>query len=201
MKKIILLLICMIFLFGIVNAYVCQDDTDDDNIPCEIITPSAINCSKNASVINLNTSAQFNYSMGEVGDGTCNFTFNLTKDGTTFEIGESFSIALRDKNWTGTLNIVADEDPDVNLWLTFFIIFFILLIFGIAWHNENYLGNIFLFAAGCLTLLMGIWIFQSGISIYGVSQYWVFPFAWILVGISVVLILYSSLDMIYKEEI
>lgn len=191
MKKLIILLVLACFVLP-VAAYVCQDDTDDDNMPCEVITP-VVNCSINASVINLNSSEQFNYSMNSVGDGTCNFSVNFTV------IGESYSIVVED-NSSSTINVVADEDPDINFWWLYFIVFFLLLISGIIYHEKVIIGNILLFAAGCQVLLAGIWVFQDGISIYGISVFWIYPFAWILVGLGIILTIYASYDMIHKEE-
>jgi len=83
------------------------------------------------------------------------------------------------------------KDPDLDLWIMLFIIFSIMLILGIVGKNE-----IFIFTAGTLIGLMGIWIFNSGITVYGVSEYWIYPLGWIFVGLSIILTIASSLSFI-----
>ena len=186
--KILVLIIFGILLVGTTFAYyVCQDETDNDYIPCQVITPK-ITCTGdyNVSITNLNTSVvtSVNFTDSPIGDGTYNFTFSGTG------VGNSFSLRLCDDS-TATISIIQDEDPDVNLWWVILVVFFFLLIGGFVWGNY-----LFFFLDGVLMILTGLWVFQNGISIYAVTQWWVYPFAWILMGIGLLLSIYSGYQML-----
>lgn len=175
-----------IFLISLVGAYECQDQTSFWNIPCDLATP-VILCSGNATIININNTAiNTTTSMTPVGAGIYNLTFPYTNIST-------YIVRLCD-NSTATIDVVhgnEESEPQFNLWLILFSVFFVLLIFGF------YKGShIFLFSAGTLSLIMGIWIFNDGISLYTVSDWWVYSLAWIVTGMGLILILVSSLDLI-----
>ena len=89
-----------------------------------------------------------------------------------------------------------EDEPGFNLWLVLFIIFFILIVMGI--YRRNY---VLTFISGGLSLLMGIYIFQEGITIYGVDEWWIYPLAWIFVGLGLIITLVSGIKyMAINEE-
>jgi len=194
MHKVITFLIITSIVASLVSAaYVCQDEQDDDKIPCEIVSPSiAGDCvvgGYNITITSLNTSIQTNFTMAAVGDGTYNVSFNFSN------VGESFSLVLCE-NSSATIEIVEEDDEDVNLWIMLFLILAGLIVSGVYFRTDYLVGDVFLFAGGTLSLLMGIWVFNDGISFYTVSYWWVYPFAWILVGTGIILTVVSGLSMI-----
>lgn len=178
---------------GIVGAYECQDNMAYWNSPCEVITPvfnASVGC--NASILNINDSSM-NSSIGltPVGDGTNNFTFNNTDIAT-------YSITVTCNNYSATINLnmgTEEQEPGFNLWLILFIIFFILIIVG--FYKKNY---ILIFISGCLPLLMGVWIFRDGITVYGVTLWWVYPLAWIFTGLGIIITIVSSIKFMEVNE-
>ena len=185
-------MIALVLLSGIVLAFECQDQTEFWNAPCEIITPVlAVTGSCNATIKNVNNTAiNTTINMTEMGDGTYNFTFpyGYNKDNIS-----TYSIILCE-NTTGTIDVIfgiEQYETNFNLWLILFVIFFTLFIFGFCTNN-----HIFLFVSGALLLLMGIWIFQNGISIYNVDYWWVYPFAWVVTGLGIILTVVPGIEFI-----
>lgn len=191
--KIIIMLIGFYLALPIVYAYECQDNMEYWNSPCEVVTPvfdAPGGC--NASILNINNTAM-NYStpISAIGDGTYNFIFNYTDVAT-------YSITLSCNNYSSTINLnmgTEEEEPGFNLWLVLFIIFFILIIMGL--YRNDY---ILMFVSGCLSLLMGIYIFREGLTVYGVSEWWIYPLAWIFTGLGIIISLVSSIKFIAKNE-
>jgi len=192
-KKTTVGIFLLIVMCSLCPAYECQDNMEYWNSPCEVITPvfnASVGC--NASVLNINDSSM-NYSIGltPVGDGTNNFTFNQTAIAT-------YSITVTCNNYSGTINLnmgTEEEEPGFNLWLVVFIIFSILIMAGA--YIKNY---ILIFVSGCLPLLMGVYIFREGITIYGVDLWWVYPLGWIFIGIGLIITLLSSLKFMNENE-
>jgi len=113
MKKIIILLMVLLVL-PLCLAIECQDQTDVEDIPCELITPIlSIGGDCNATVMDINDlSRNYTINITPVGDGTYNFTFNFS------EISQ-YSIILCD-NSSATLD-VGHWDEDYNdKWLYFY---------------------------------------------------------------------------------
>lgn len=194
MKKNILFMFILIgiFLISLTSTYECQDQTSFWNVPCDLVTP-VLDCSLNATITNINnTLINSSVLMTPVGDGTYNVTFNYSTIAT-------YSVVLCD-NISGTVDVVygiEEDEPQFNLWLVLFIIFFLLLIFGGL--TSNY---ILLFAAGCLIMVMGLWIFSSGsFSLYSATTYWfVYPLAWIFVGLGIMLSVVSGIKYMELME-
>lgn len=193
MVKTLLIMVIFLTLVTTVVAYECQDDMAYWNSPCEVVTPVIdITGGCNASVLNINNT-DINYSVGltAIGDGTNNFTFKYTDVAT-------YSITLSCNNYSGTVNLnmgTEEDEPGFNLWLILFIIFFVSLIVGVFKHN-----HVLLFISGGLSLLMGIYIFQEGITIYGVSEWWIYPLAWIFTGIGLIATIVSGIKFIAEAE-
>ncbi|MHA1201361.1 MAG: hypothetical protein ACTSQ4_02415 [Candidatus Heimdallarchaeaceae archaeon] len=74
----------LVFLLLIISPVMAREACSDSNeidislIPCDGIT-SAVTCSGNISVTNINTSEQFNLTTSPLGDGRLNFTFNFNE--------------------------------------------------------------------------------------------------------------------------
>lgn len=191
--KAITLILMFVLITTTATAYECQDNMEYWNSPCEVVTPVFnISAGCNASILNINDSTM-NQSVGltAVGDGTNNFTFNNTAIGT-------YSITVSCNNYSATVNInmgTEEEEPGFNLWLVMFIIFFLLVITGS--YRKSY---ILTFISGCLPLLMGVYIFKEGITIYGVTQWWIYPLAWIFIGMGIVITIISSLKFMAVNE-
>ena len=189
-----LTLVIIFFLtITVVAAYECQDDMAYWNSPCEVVTPVLnIVGACNASILNINNTAM-NQSVGisAIGDGTYNFTFNYTDIAT-------YSITLSCNNYSGTVNLnmgTEEDEPGFNLWLILFVIFFILIIIGL--YSRSY---ILLFISSGLPLLMGVYIFREGITIYGVGNWWIYPLAWIFTGLGVIIAIVSSIKFMAENE-
>lgn len=189
------LIVMMIILVGAtVSAYECQDNMEYWNSPCEVVTP-VFNTSGvcNASVLNINNS-NFNQTgviLTPVGDGTNNFTFNNTAIGT-------YSITISCNNYSATINLntgTEEQEPGFNLWLILFAIFFALIIVGL--YKRNY---IMIFISGSLSLLMGVYVFKDGITVYGVTYWWVYPLGWIFIGLGIIITIVSSIKFMDVNE-
>lgn len=193
-QNILLLTLITILVATTVTAYECQDNMEYWNSPCEVITPVfAVNGACNASVLNINNSNlnQTQVILTPVGDGTNNFTFNNTEIGT-------YSITISCNNYSASVNLNAgtdDQEPGFNLWLMLFIIFFVLIIMG--FYKRSY---ILTFIAGALSLLMGVYMFKEGITIYGVTFWWVYPLAWIFIGIGLIMTMVSGIKFMAINE-
>ncbi len=185
--------ILMITLATTVSAYECQDNMPYWNAPCEVITPvfnASVGCSANVLSINDSNMNQ-SVVLTPVGDGTNNFTFNNTAIAT-------YSITVSCNNYSATINLnmgTEEEEPGFNLWLILFLIFFILIIMGL--YRRSY---VLTFIAGCLSLLMGAYIFRDGITVYGVSDWWVFPLGWIFIGLGLLITIVSSIKFMAVNE-
>ncbi len=194
MKFNILLTILIISLMVTVSAYECQDNMEYWNSPCEVVTPVFnLSAGCNASVLNINNSDinQTEVILTPIGDGTNNFTFNNTAIGT-------YSITVSCNNYSATVNLnmgTEEDEPGFNLWLVLFIVFFILIIIG--FYKRSY---IITFIAGSLSLLMGVYIFIDGMTIYGVTSWWIYPLAWIFTGIGLILTIVSAIKFIATNE-
>ncbi len=192
-KTTILFALMFVLVATTATAYECQDNMEYWNSPCEVITPvfnASAGCS--ASVLNINNS-NFNQSvvLTPVGDGTNNFTFNNTAIAT-------YSITVSCNNYSATINLnmgTEEQEPGYNLWLVMFIIFFILIIMGLV--KRSY---VLTFISGCLSLLMGIYIFKEGITVYGVASWWIYPLAWIFTGLGLLVALVSSIKFMEINE-
>jgi hypothetical protein len=188
-NEIIITIIILVLTLTPVIAYGCKDETEYWNVPCDASTPyiSGWTGDCNVTITNLNdTSVNMTINTTKVGDGTYNFTFNYTGL-------NSYSIVACD-NSTASISVVwgtEESETHFNLWLVLFSIFFFLLIFGFLWQEY-----IFLFFSGCLAILMGVYIFQNGISVYTVSYWWVYPFVWIIVGLGIVLSVAGSYEFL-----
>lgn len=189
-----IILAFMIVLAGTaVTAYECQDNMEYWNSPCEVVTPIfGVGAGCNASVLNINNT-DMNYTVGitPIVDGTNNFTFNYTDVAT-------YSITFSCNNYSGTINLnmgTEEDEPGFNLWIILFVLFFILLALGL--YRESY---ILTFISGCLSLLMGVYIFKEGITIYGVSSWWVYPLAWIFTGIGIMISIVSGIKVMAIAE-
>lgn len=141
-----------------------------------------------------NTSLLANLSMAELSPGFYKNSTNLTTD-TPYGDYTVFVYSSNKYASSAIFQVQTVQDRDLSLWALLFIVFFALL--GLAFWTENYM---FSFIAGCLILLMGVWAFSSGISIYSVDEYWMYPFAFILTGIGIFLTITSSVKWIAQEE-
>lgn len=176
-----------------VSAYECQDNTEFWNSPCEVVTPIlSEGDSCNALILNINdTKINQTVPISAIGDGTYNYTFNYTDIAT-------YSMTLDCSNYSSTINIILgteEQEPGFNLWVMLFLMFFILLILGI--YRES---PALLFFSGCVPLLMGIYIFKEGITVYGVGVWWVYPMAWIFTGIGLMLSIISGIKFMEESE-
>lgn len=191
--KLLTIMAMGLFLLSFSSAYECQDNMEFWNSPCEVVTPVFdITGGCNASVLNINNT-DMNYTIGltGVGDGTNNFTFDYTDVAT-------YSITVSCNNYSSTINLnmgTEEDEPGFNLWVVLFIIFFILILTGV--YKRNY---ILIFVSGCLSLLMGIYIFEDGITIYSVESWWIYPLAWIFTGIGIMVSIASSIKIMAEAE-
>ena len=193
MKSLSYLLIIVFVAFSgtSVSAYECQDNMESWNSPCEVVTP-VLSAACDALVLNINnTNMNYTTNISAIGDGTYNFTFDYTDVAT-------YSITLDCDNWAGTINLnmgTEEDEPGFNLWVVISLIFAGMLGTGVVYRNY-----ILIFMAGLYPLLMSIWMFQEGITIYGVDNWFIYPLAWIFLGIGLILILLSSLKLLDISE-
>ena len=133
--------------------YSCIDDTDFNNVPCEIVTP-VIDCVGNLTVLNLNDSDTYNLTLTSLGGGVYNTTF------TNNSYPLSYSLTLCD-NSTATLNVGSfdDEynDKYLYLYLTLFLIAGALYYFGITLPDLT-----MKFFSGVVLILTGITLITIG---------------------------------------
>lgn len=153
-KKIVWVMIIFIAVFStLVSAYVCQDETDLQNIPCEVITP-VMGCVGNASIISTTDSSEcYNYTMTLRDDGTYNFSFNLSTSA-------SYSIVLCDNSST-TITLGHFAEDWNNKWMYFYGVAIglgaLLTILGI--NKEDYWLTIL---AGILFIAFAITFISRG---------------------------------------
>lgn len=193
MKTTTITIFAILLVTTMAAAYECQDNMAYWNSPCEVVTPvfnASAGCS--ASVLNINNS-NLNQTavLTPVGDGTNNFTFNNTEIAT-------YSITISCNNYSATINLnmgTEEEEPGFNLWFVLFIIFFMLVIIGL--YKNSY---VLTFISGCFPLLMGVYIFNEGITVYGVSFWWIYPLAWIFTGLGLIITLVSSIKFMASNE-
>lgn len=193
MKLLTYLFIVVFVAFSItsVAAYECQSNTETWNSPCEVVTP-VLSAACGVSILNINnTDMNTTTTMSPIGDGTYNFTFPYTDIAT-------YSITLDCDNWASTINInmgTEEEEPGLNLWIMIAILFSSMLVIGIM--QQNY---IMIFISGMYPILMGIWIFKEGVTIYGVENWFVYPLGWIFIGLGLILTLVSSIKQLEQSE-
>ncbi|GAH76631.1 unnamed protein product, partial [marine sediment metagenome] len=72
---------------------------------------------------------------------------------------------------------------------------FILIVTG--FYKRDY---VLTFVSGGLALLMGIYIFREGITIYGVDYWWIYPLAWIFTGLGIIIAIVSSIKFMEVSE-
>ena len=128
MSRIVLALFLIILIPLTSAIYSCNDDTDFNNVPCEVLTP-VIDCVGNLTVVNLNDSDTYNLTLTSLGGGIYNTTFN----NNSYPL--SYSLTLCD-NSTATLNVGSFDDGYNNkylyLYLTLFLISGTLYYFGLT---------------------------------------------------------------------
>lgn len=130
LKKESRLLILSVFLMIIVSSFIsaiaCSDTNEIDNseIPCVGLT-NYLTCSGNISVINLNTSEQFNLTTDAFGDGRLNFTVNLSEGSYSFtDCGNNTAtviIGVFDTQWQIALIISLLVILSVYIYCAYFI--------------------------------------------------------------------------------
>jgi len=114
MKKQYLFAVMIFLVLPLAFAYVCQDETDIKNIPCEVITPVIVwagACNSTTSFV-VHPEVEMNVTMTAVGDGTYNFTFNYTNL-------TSYSIVTCN-NYTATMNVRHLDEDYNDKWLYFY---------------------------------------------------------------------------------
>jgi len=84
MKKTIFLILAVLICINFISASVCDDDNNIlvSNIPCEMITPTTMQCSTNATIIYLSDTS-INKSVGMTVKNASLEQYNLTFDYTT----------------------------------------------------------------------------------------------------------------------
>jgi len=128
--KNIRILLIFLLIMPVVFAYVCQDDTPINKIPCEIISPVYVNCSDyyNYSVIDLNTTLNVqNGTMSPKGDGTYNFTFLQNITFHSYQIKICDNLTAISPEATGIINVIIET----NAWWDVGILALIITIVGI----------------------------------------------------------------------
>lgn len=126
------LIICIIFsiyLVGFAAAGACPDDNNiqSTNLPCEMLTPPQMNCTGNATILNLANSTQtqnVSMTLKYASSGVYNFTFNFTDLGFYYvQLCDNSTAVLRvyDKDIIETaapVNLVSTSSiisPEINL--------------------------------------------------------------------------------------
>jgi len=153
MSRIVLALFLIILIPLTSAIYSCNDDTDFNNIPCEVLTP-VIDCVGNLTVINLNDSDTYNLTLTSLGGGIYNTTFN----NNSYPL--SYSLTLCD-NSTATLNVGSFDDGYNNKYLYLYLTLF--LISGTLYYFGLTLPDITMkFFAGIILTLTGITLMTVG---------------------------------------
>jgi len=130
----------------------CQEYQSLDKIPCIILLPSATNCTLisvsfyNQSTL-LDTQTMFQYSPVIC---SANFTYNATG---TYNFNYS----------TGDSGAITVEEGNAMIYLLYFglVLIALLMILGLYMQNQPVLA-----IDGFLMLVVGVWIFIYGFSIY-----------------------------------
>jgi len=134
MKKFAFFLMFLI-LMNFVSGVECQDRTDVEDIPCNVITPilniGTTTC--NASVLDINTpSVNYTTPLTNNSDFTYNFTFNMSNPSI-------YSITMDCLNYSATINLGHWDEDYNDKWLYFYG-FSLLLgfgLFGFGWKTKN----------------------------------------------------------------
>lgn len=206
--KKLLIILTTLFILPTIFAYACQDETDLGNIPCEVITPViSFSGDCNATIIDLNNTAinqTINITDNALGDGTYNFSFNLTNL-------SSYSIVLCE-NSSSTINVGYFESGR-NILSFFLIIPLLLLTFGILITTKRVSNQLTKSFVILLSFVPMIAIFQVAIVsaqeyitspriITSFSRfYWAFLFIFLLLFIfMLVSLIVSSLDTLKKRK-
>ena len=132
-----------------VYGYVCQDVTEPNQIPCNIITPviTCLNYTYNLTNLTTNTTFIIDHNMSAVGDGTYNITFNQG-------VGD-YGIVLCDGS-SATLTI--GYEPGYDYYYIYIIGFVLIITFIlIGYHFQSLVFSVM---AGML----------SGITAFAISQ-------------------------------
>ena len=208
MKYKILITLTILLILPMIISYACQDETDIGNIPCEVITPViGFSGCCNATIIDLNNTTinqTINITGNALGDGTYNFSFNITNI-------SSYSIVLCD-NSSSTMN-VGHFESGRNILSFFLIIPLLLLTFGILIFTKKAKHQLIKSFMILLSFVPMIAIFQ--VTIVSAQEYitspriitslslfyWVFLFIFLLLFILMLLsLIVASLDLLKKRK-
>lgn len=145
----------MLILVSFVYAYICQDETDVSDIPCDIITPVMTCGNYTYNVTYTATGAVVQEgNLTAVSDGTYKFVFTQTYGNYNVFVCENSSI------W-GSINIgdYADETR-YEYWGVVFLLIFCWVGFVVGLTFNNYpLSAIFSF----LLMILGVYIMTAGL--------------------------------------
>lgn len=112
MKRILILFLLLIPLVAAIP--ICQDEQDVGDVPCAIVTP-ILNCSTYLNVTNTdNSSDNFSTPISAVGDGTYNFTWNISTDGSSYSL-------VACNNATASITLGHLDDDYNDKWLYFYL--------------------------------------------------------------------------------
>ncbi len=173
----------MILLIGFVMAIECQDETDIDNIPCDMITPIIQCANLTYNVTNTATGllAQ-NGTLTPIGDGTYKFVF-------TQGIGNYNVFLCEGSLPSGTLSVGSFKTiVTAQNWGIFFILILAWsgLVIGISIHDPP-TQNFFVVISSILLVITGIHMFRNGFfNLSGFIIEW-FPLIQILIGLFIFL--------------
>jgi len=183
-KKIILLIILVVLLVPITLAYYCEDETDIDNIPCEVISP-VLTCTDYDYNVTASATGELKQSgnLTAVGDGTYKFTFDQT-------YGE-YTILLCNSSTWGTI-VVGDFEVTYEYAL-YLIAILALVILIVGFYKADY--NIVAFS-GVVMLILGVYIAINGLDTF--DNYLTNAFAFIYIGIGSYVMMRGGYE-IYKE--
>ena len=145
--------VLMTILLPLCSAYVCQDETDYADIPCEMITP-VLNCSTNASIDStINLSEKYNLTMSLIAGNIYNFTF-------PYNITTSYSILLCDNSSSSiTLGYYDKNFNDKYLYFYGLAILGGIGLFGMGLWKQD---NILMILSGFLFMTFGIVFINIG---------------------------------------
>lgn len=183
MKKIIYLLVFLLMI-GMVNAYICQDETDVRHIPCDVVSP-IIDCEY--YTYNITSSANGGLiedgNLTAVGDGTYKFSFDQTYG--------TYNIFLCENSTIYGSITVGDFETDYEFAIYLFVLIaWVILIFG--FYKEDY--NIICFA-GIVMLVIGTYITINGLDTF--NDYLSNAFGFIHIGIGAYVMIRGGYE-IYK---